>query len=377
MERIYLDNNSTTILDPRAFKAMLADLKGPPANPSSVHWFGQQARSLLSAARHQSASFFRAKPEEIIFTSGGTESINLMLRSLPSKGHVITTAIEHSSVYRSVQALEAQGLNVTYVQVGLWGAPLIEQISDAIRKDTCAFIFSASNGETGVKIDLPAIAELAEKHRIPLLLDAVSYIGKEPFPILPGISAVSLSGHKFHAPKGIGLLYFRSCFRLNPLLTGGNQEYQKRAGTENLSGILGLGESLQILNEFQESITQKILSLRLHFENGLRREIPDLIVHGEGPRISNTSNIAFLGVDGETLLMHLDLAGISASHGSACSSGALEPSRVLTQMGIDKKTARSSLRFSLGRTNTREEIDLAIEKCANTVKKLRTIRGLI
>ena len=353
---------------------MLADLKGPPANPSSIHWFGQQARSLLSIARHQSAAFFQAKPEEITFTSGGTESINLMLRSLPSKGHLITTAIEHSAVYRSVQALEAQGLAVTYLQVGLWGAPLIEKISDAIRKDTCALVLSASNGETGVKIDLPAIAQFGEKQGIPLLLDAVSYIGKEPLPHLAGISAVSLSGHKFHAPKGIGLLYLRSCFQLRPLLTGGNQEYQKRAGTENLSGILGLGEALQILRESQESITEQIVNLRLHFENGLRREIPDLIIHGEGPRISNTSNVAFLGVDGETLLMHLDLSGVSASHGSACSSGALEPSRVLTQMGIDKHTARSSLRFSLGRTNTRVEIDIAIEKCANIVKKLRMIR---
>lgn len=352
---------------------MLADFKGPPANPSSVHWFGQQARNLLTAARHQAASFFKARPEEIIFTSGGTESIHLMLHSLPSVGHLITTAIEHSAVYRSIQALEAKGLRVTYLPVGFWGAPLLEDISNAIRPDTCAMVFSASNGETGVKIDLAAIAKLAEKHRIPLFIDAVSYIGKEPFESFPGISAVALSGHKFHAPKGIGLLYLRSSFKLTPVLTGGNQEYQKRAGTENLSGILGLGEALQILEESQPEITEKILSLRLHFEQGLKREIPDLLIHGEGPRISNTSNIAFLGVDGETLLLHLDLAGIAASHGSACSSGALEPSRVLTQMGIDKKTSRSSLRFSLSRNNTREELDLAIEKCANTVKKLRNM----
>ena len=353
---------------------MLADLKGPPANPSSVHWYGQQARNLLNTARRQAAHFFKAKPEEIVFTSGGTESINLMLNSLPTKGHLITTAIEHSSVYRTIQSLEAQGLSVTYIPVSLWGAPLIEQIAAAIRSDTCAMIFSASNGETGVKIDLPAIAHLAEKHQISLLLDAVSYIGKESLPLLPGISAIAISGHKFHAPKGIGLLYQRSSFKLKPLLKGGAQEYQKRAGTENLAGILGIGEALQILEESQEEITQQILSLRLHFENGLKREIPDIIIHGDGPRISNTSNIAFLGVNGETLLMHLDLVGIAASHGSACSSGALEPSRVLTQMGIDTKTARSSLRFSLARTNTREEIDQAIERCANLVKKLRNLR---
>lgn len=371
MERIYLDNNSTTLLDPRVFKAMLADLKGPPANPSSVHWFGREAKNLLTAARHQSASFFQAQPEEIIFTSGGTESLNLMLRSLPPKGHLITTAIEHSASYKSIQALEAEGMSVTYLPVGLWGAPLKEQIAGAIQHNTKAVALSASNGETGVKIDLAAIASLCETHRIPLLLDAVSYVGKEILTMMPGISGIAISGHKFHAPKGIGLLYLRSSFKLTPLLTGGNQEYQKRAGTENLAGILGLAEALQILRESQKEITQHILDLRLHFENGLRREMGDLIIHGDGPRLSNTSNIAFLGVDGETLLMHLDLAGIAVSHGSACSSGALEPSRVLTQMGIDKKTARSSLRFSIGRTNTREEIDRAIEICTSIVKKLR------
>lgn len=355
---------------------MLADLKGPPANPSSVHWFGREAKSLLNAARHRAASFFKAKPEEIIFTSGGTESLNLMLRSLLARGHLITTAIEHSAGYKSIQALEAEGMSVTYLPVGLWGAPLIEQIAGAIQNNTKAVALSASNGETGVKIDLPAVASLCEKHQIPLLLDAVSYVGKEPLTMFPGISGIAISGHKFHAPKGIGLLYLRSSFKLTPLLTGGNQEHQRRAGTENLAGILGLAEALQILEESQEEITRQILDLRLHFENGLQREIPDLIIHGEGPRISNTSNIAFLGVDGETLLMHLDLAGIAVSHGSACSSGALEPSRVLTQMGIDKKTARSSLRFSLGRTNTREEIDQAIEKCVYLVKKLRHARGV-
>jgi cysteine desulfurase len=350
---------------------MLMDLKGPPANPSSVHWFGREAKSLLYTARQQSASFFKAKPEEIIFTSGGTESLNLMLRSLSPKGHLITTAIEHSAAYRPIQKLEADGLQVTYLPVGLWGAPLAELVSSAIRSDTQAIVFSASNGETGVKIDLEAISKLAEKHQIPLLIDAVSYIGKEPLSLFPGISGVALSGHKFHAPKGIGLLYLRSSFKLKPLLTGGNQEYQKRAGTENLSGILGLAEALKILEESQREISEQILNLRLHFENGLKREVGDLIIHGEGPRISNTSNIAFLGVDGETLLMHLDLAGIAASHGSACSSGALEPSRVLMQMGVDKKTAKSSVRFSLSRDNTREEIDEAIDKCKAIVKNLR------
>ena len=368
MQRIFLDNNATTAVDPRVFKAMLADLSGPPGNPSSIHWFGVQARNALMAARSKTASFFGAKPDEITFTSCGTESINLMLRGLPLKGHLITTAIEHSAMYRTIQSLEAQGLSVTYLPVGLWGSPLPEEIESAIRSDTIAISLSASNGETGVQIDLLTIASIAGKRGIPLLLDCVSFIGKEPLPLHPGISAIAISGHKFHAPKGIGLLFHRNSLKLMPQLTGGNQEYRLRAGTENLAGIFGITEALQILREEQTTITQNLTDLRLRFEHGLKSALSDLEINGEGPRISNTSNIAFLGLDGETLLMHLDLAGIAASHGSACSSGALEPSRVLTQMGIDKKRARSSIRFSLSRMNTREEIDHALE----TITKIAT-----
>jgi cysteine desulfurase len=371
MDRIYLDNNSTTSLDPRVFKAMLADLSGPPANPSSVHWFGQQARRLLLEARHRAASYFRAKPEEIIFTSGGTESVNLFLRGLGTKGHVITTAIEHSCIYRTIQSLEAQGLSVSYLPVGLWGAPLPEDLAAAIRPDTRAIALSAANNETGVKIDLEAVASIAHKHGIPLLIDAVAFLGKEPLAIYPGITAIALSGHKFHAPKGIGALFLRSPLKLTPQSTGGAQEYHHRAGTENLSGILGLAEALRILSEDQIPITQHLSDLRLHFEHGLKREIPDIQINGEGPRVSNTSNLAFPGLDGETLLIQLDLAGIAASHGSACASGAMEPSRVLTQMGVPRKIACASLRFSVGRTNTREEIDRAIETISRVVKKLR------
>lgn len=371
MQKIYLDNNATTALDLRVFKAMLGDLSGPPANPSSIHWFGRQAKNALTAARDTAASFFQAKPDEITFTSCGTESLNLMLRGLKPNGHFITTAIEHSAVYQTIQSLENQGVNITYLPIGMWGSPLVEQIESAIRSDTIGIVLSISNGETGVKIDLSSVADLAAKKGIPLFLDGVSYIGKEPLVMHPGISAIALSGHKFHAPKGIGLLFHRSSLKLSPLLTGGNQEYQLRAGTENLAGILGLAEALQILKEQQTQITQHLLDLRLHFEYGLMQSIPDILINGDGPRVSNTSNIAFLGVNGESLLIQLDLAGIAASHGSACSSGALEPSRVLMQMGIDKKRAGSSIRFSLGRTNTREEIDKAIELITKIVASLR------
>ena len=379
MARIYLDNNASTALDPRVFKAMLAEFSGPPANPSSVHYFGQQAKTLLAGARKTVASFFGTKPEEILFTSGGTESMNLLLRGFFSnrpRGHLITTAIEHSCVYQTAKTLEGAGLNVTYVPVDLWGAPLPEAIEAAIRPDTQAIALTAANGETGVRLDIEKIAAIAHRREIPLILDSVAMIGKEAMPMPLGVSAVALSGHKFHAPKGIGAVIIRPTFKLIPLFTGGGQEYSRRAGTENLAGILGLAEAIGILKEKQPEITQNLKDLRDHFELTLMRELGDIAINGSGPRIANTTNLVFSGVDGETLLIHLDMAGIAASHGSACSSGALEPSRVLLNMGIDKQTARSSLRFSVSRFNTKEEINACLERMIEIITRLRKHRNL-
>lgn len=346
---------------------MLAEMSGPPANPSSVHAFGQRAKSLLASARQKVASFFGASPEEILFTSGGTESLNAFLRGIP-KGHIVTTSIEHSAVYKTLKTLDHE---VTELPVGLLGAPTLKQIEEALLPHTSAIVLSAANGETGVKIDLEAISRLAHARGIPLLIDAVAWIGKEVFPLYPGITALALSGHKFHGPKGVGALFLRAPFKLRPERTGGAQEMGRRAGTENLAGILGLAEALQILQEKQSSITAHLLDLRERLEAGLSAAIPNIVIHGHGPRIANTSNIAFLGCDGEMLLMQLDMAGLAVSHGSACSSGSLEPSRVLTQMGIERKTARSSIRFSLSRMNTRDEVERAAKKIAPIVKRLR------
>ncbi|HEV7736882.1 MAG TPA: cysteine desulfurase family protein [Chlamydiales bacterium] len=372
MQKIYFDNNSTTSLDPRVLQAMMEDLGGPPANPSSVHFFGVRAKKLLQNARHSIANFFGVLPEEIIFTSGGTESLNLMLRGLP-KGHLITTDIEHAAVYKTMQAIETTGTKVTYIKPGLWGAAIPEQIEASIRPETKAIILCAANNETGVKLDIEGAAFVASRHRIPLLLDAVSWIGKESFALPAGVSAIAVSGHKFHAPKGVGILIKKIPFKLTSLATGGNQEYNLRAGTENLAGILGLSEGLKILRERQTPLTEHLMALRAHFECELLRALPDLTINGLGPRIANTVNIAFLGCDGESLLMQLDMVGIALSLGSACSSGALEPSRVLTNMGLDRKTARSSIRFSFGRFNTKEEVNAALEKIVPLVKKMRRI----
>ncbi len=349
---------------------MLLDLTGPPANPSSVHSFGRQARALLTQARTHIASYFSVKPEEIIFTSGGTEGINFFLRGLGTKGHVITTAIEHSSVHKTIQDLESKGLAVTWIPVGSWGAPLPEQVAAAIRSDTTAIILSAANSETGVKIDWEKIAALAEQRHIPLFLDAVALIGKEPFVMPRGVAALACGAHKFHGPKGVGLVYLRSDLKIPPLLTGGTQENLHRAGTANLAGILGMAEAFQILKEGQHQFTQTMSKLRDRLEAGLLSAIPDLLVNGDGPRVCSTSNLVFSGLDGETLLMQLDLAGIAVSHASSCASGAFEPSRVLLNMGFDRKRARSSLRFSVSRMNTPAEIDLAIHQISDIVAQL-------
>lgn len=357
---MYFDNNATTALDPLVFEAMCIDLQGPPANPSSVHHLGQRAKALLAQAREETASFFSASREEIFFTSGGTEGVNSLLYSLPIPGHLITTNIEHSCLYNTSLSLEKKGLSVTYVPVDQSGAPSPEAIQAAIRPDTKAIFLSAANTETGVRLAFEEIAQIAFTHRIPFFLDAVAFAGKEPLILHPGISACVISGHKFHGPKGVGAVFLRKKTPFPPLFLGGAQESGKRAGTENLPGILGLAKALSILKKNQKEITAHILSLRLHFESSLRKAFPDLVIHGEGARISSTSNLSFPGVDGETLLLRLDAAGICASHGSACSSGGLEPSRVLVNMGLDRSQVRGALRFSFGRMNTLAEVDQAI-----------------
>ncbi len=367
--KIYFDNNSTTALDPRVFKAMLADLQGPPANPSSVHSFGRAAKKLLDEARKELAAFFGARETDVTFTSGGTESMNLLLRGIGA-GHIITTDIEHSSTYNTVQALSANGLKATFLKIGLEGAPSVTQVENAISTDTCAIVLSAVNGETGVKLDIHAMAAMATRRKIPLFLDAVAWVGKEPIEWPHGVAGMTVSAHKFHGPKGVGALILRPGVKLSPQITGGPQEFSRRAGTENLSGILGLSAALRIVKETQTEITQHLTDLCRHFECQLLRALPNVAVNGLGPRVANVVNLAFLGCDGETLLLHLDMQGIAASHGSACASGALEPSRVLLNMGLERKVARSSIRFSFGRFNTREEVDIALEKIVGIVRAL-------
>lgn len=351
MKRVYLDNNATTGVDPRVLEAMLPELSPHPANPSSQHYEGKQAKSRLSKARETIARYLKVKPQEIIFTSGGTESLALLLHS--AQGHVITSNVEHSSVENTLKKAQCE---VTYLPVGTWGAVQPAQVALAIRPHTKLIVLSAVNSETGVKTDLKAMADLASQANIPLIIDSVALLGKEPFTLYPGITGMAFSGHKFHAPKGIGFALIRSHYKVPSILSGGSQEYAKRAGTENLPGIIGLAEAIKLLDAELPTATEQMATLRDYFENELKKRFK-VEINGEGPRVANTSNISFSGVDGETLLMNLDMAGISASHGSACASGALEPSRILTQMGYQKERVRSSIRFSLSRWTTLEDIN--------------------
>ncbi len=362
-KKIYLDNNATTGVDPRVLEAMLPELSPVPGNPSSIHFFGQEAKIRLNRSREMIASFLKVKPHEVIFTSSGTEAMNLLLRGALSDfngAHAITSNVEHACVHQTLLELQSGGLSVSFLPAGLLGAISVDQIKGAIRKETRFIVLSAVNGETGIKHDLDAIGQLALESGIPLIVDGVAWLGKEIFSIHPGISAIGFSGHKIHAPKGIGFAFIRSSFKVHPQLTGGGQEFAVRSGTENLPGIVALAKAIELLKTELPLATERMALLRDRLEAGLLTLAAPVVVNGIGPRICNMCNLSFPGAHGEDLLIALDMAGIAVSHGSACASGALEPSRILVQMGVPQAIAKSAVRFSLSRNTTVEEIDRTI-----------------
>lgn len=373
-DTIYLDNNATTYLHPAVIEEMNKEFALGPANPSSVHSFGRAAKALLLQSRQTIADFFDVSPKEVIFTSSGTEAINLLIRgSLAScsPGEIITSDIEHSAVIRTIEALK--DFSPKALPAGLWGTIRPEQLRDAINPSTRLIALSAANGETGVKLDLEQIATIAHEHKIPLVIDGVALLGKELFSLPKGVSGIAFSGHKIHGPKGIGIAIARSTLSLTPLITGGGQEYGKRSGTENLAGIAGMAKAISLLEEEFPEGTETMLTLRSHFEAEIQKNLPRTVINGGGPRIPNTSSISFPNIDGESLLIQLDRVGIAASLGAACSSGALEPSRVLLNMGIPRDLARSTLRFSLSRYTPKEKVNRAIELICQQVKFLQKI----
>lgn len=371
-KKIYLDNNATTQIDPEVLKAIIQE--ACPLNPSSIHFFGRKAKKLLMEAKDQIAAFLKTRSENLIFTSGGTEAVNLAIRGLigqNSKIHIICGKIDHICVYNTLHHLKEKGHELTYVNVGKYGAIEPDQIIQNIKENTKLIVISAVNSETGVKTDLAKIAKIAKDNDIYLTVDGVALLGKELFTIPEGVTAIAFSSHKIHGPKGIGLCCADSKIKLAPLFFGGPQEHEKRAGTENLSGILGFAKAVDLLNTHLPQATHTMLNLRNYFENALLTNLRDISINGDGPRICNTSNICFKNVDAESLLILLDQNNVMASHGSACSSGSMSISRVLLNMGISPKDAKSSIRFSLSRNSTKKEIDQAIDIIINLVNKLR------
>lgn len=377
MRPIYLDYNATAPLDPQVLQVYANELKEDVGNASSIHFYGQECRRKLEKSRQTIARFFNVKPREIIFTSGGTEGAALLLQGILQQnpnGHVISSKTEHACVYQTLQEYGRRGCSLTFLPVSMEGSINLEDLEKAIHSNTRLITFMAVNNETGVMNDIKAIAEIAQKANIPFIVDAVAWLGKERIEIPSGVSALFFAGHKIHGPKGIGFCLLKQNLKLAPFMIGGNHEYQRRGGTENLPAISALAEAVSLLERDQEEFILHIRKMRDLFEQGILSRLSDVAVNGAGSRrVSNTSNLAFLGVDAETLLVHLDLVKVFASHGSACSSGGLEPSRVLLEMGMPLSRVRSSIRFSFGRTTTEEEVAEAVERIVPLVSQLRQV----
>ena len=379
MKTIYLDNNATTAVAPEVLAAMLPYLGELYGNPSSMHSFGGQVGEAVDTARERIAALLGAGPDEIIFTSCGSESDNTAiwsaLQTQPEKRHLITTRVEHPAVLNVVQYWERQGYHVTLLGVDGKGRLDLDEYAAALSDDTALVSIMFANNEVGDIYPIQAMAEMAKERGILFHTDAVQAAGKTPIDLrhLP-VDMLSLSGHKIHAPKGIGVLYVRKGVRFRPFLRGGHQERGRRAGTENVPYIVGLGMAAQLSSDHMQEERVNVARLRDKLENGLLERIPDCMVNGDVEnRLPNTSNIAFKNVEGEAILLMLDRLGICASSGSACTSGSLEPSHVLRAMGVPFNYAHGSVRLSLSRYTTEEDVDYVIENFPGVIETLRAI----
>ncbi|HIE36376.1 MAG TPA: cysteine desulfurase NifS [Candidatus Omnitrophica bacterium] len=375
---VYLDYNATTPLDKRILEKMILYLKEIYSNPSSIYKFAQEAKGAVEEARAKVADLIFADVEEIIFTSGGTESNNTAIKgvafALKDKGkHIITSKIEHHAVLNPCKFLEEQGFEVTYLNVDEYGVIDLEQLKKSIRKDTILVSVMYANNEVGTIQPIKEIAQICKEKEVYFHTDAVQAVGKIPVDVKDlGVDLLSLSSHKLYGPKGVGALYVRRGVKFAPLLHGGYHERSRRAGTENVAGIVGLGEAVKIAKEEMLENEKKITPLRNKLEEGLRERIPEIKINGHPiKRLYNTLNVCIKYIEGESILINLDFEGICASSGSACTSGSLKPSHVLLAMGISHEIAHGSLRFSLGKYNTEEDIDKVLEVLPPIVEKLR------
>jgi cysteine desulfurase len=388
MNRIYLDHNATTAVDPAVLDAMLPYFSTDFGNASSIHAFGQRARAAVETAREQVAALLNARPQEIVFTSGGTESDNhaifgVALHSFTSltsstsstSPHVIATTIEHEAVLNACQALEKQGVAVTYLPVNSEGLIHLDDLRRALRPETVLITVMHANNELGTIQPLSEIGRIAAEADVYFHTDAVQSAGKIPVDVKAlQLDLLSVSGHKLYAPKGIGALFIKNGTRLRQFLYGGHHQRGFRPGTENVAGIVGLGKAAELARLSLEKDAARISRLRDTLEQAILARVPDSRVNSaNAPRTPNTSNILFPGLEGESLVIALDLKGLACSTGAACSSGALEPSHVLTAIGLPPSEARASIRFSLGRHTTESEIAAALELVPVAVSHLRKL----
>jgi len=377
---VYVDNNATTQLAPEVFEAMKPFLTEEYGNPSSMHTFGGKIAKYIEEAREKVAELLGAGDfREIIFTSCGTESDNTAimstLRVYPEKKHIITTKVEHPAVLNVCKYLETAGYRVTYLGVDNQGLFDLNELKSAIDQDTALITIMYANNETGVIFPIEEIAEIARQRGVVFHTDAVQAVGKIPIKLtsLP-VDLLSLSGHKLHAPKGVGVLYIRKGTRFSPFMIGGHQEQGRRGGTENVAGIVGLGTACQLAKKFIEEENTRVRSLRDKLEKAILEKIPNTRINGHPElRLPNTTNIGFEFVEGEAILLLLDEQGIAASSGSACTSGSLTPSHVLRAMGVPFTFVQGSIRFSLSRYNSEEDIDYIIDKLPPIISRLREI----
>ena len=377
---VYADNAATTKLSQEALAAMMPALTDLYGNPSSLHQAGREAEAALWDARERIAACFSAKPREIYFTSGGSESDNWAIRSAAETGarkgkrHLITSAFEHHAVLHTLKKLEKEGFEVTYLPVHEDGLVRPEELRAAIREDTALVTIMYANNEIGTIQPVEELGAICREKGVLFHTDAVQAAGHLPIDLSAApIDMMSFSGHKFHGPKGVGGLYVRTGVLLRNLIEGGAQEFRKRAGTENLPGILGMAAALEVSCRNMEASAQRVSHMRDRLLQGIR-SIPATRVNGSlTHRMPGNLNVCFEGIEGESLLLRLDLAGICASSGSACTSGSLEPSHVLLAIGVPKELAHGSLRLSLDETNTEEEVDHILEKLPGIVAELRAM----